>query len=106
MSIDVVEVVLWLESSVSGGSGAFLMFLILQQPQPYTVFPYTTLFRSATSSPRGQHREPIVVLVSFDGWRSDTRTTIGSDRKSTRLNSSHANSSYTDFCSKKECKLA
>src|SRR5215211_6620689 len=60
MSIDVVEVVIWRESSVSGGSGAVQMFLRWQDrksgsagmPRPIsTLFPYTTLFRSAACRP-------------------------------------------------------
>src|SRR2546430_412555 len=61
MSIDVVEVVIWRESSVSGGSGAVQMFLRWQQrifflmirrPPRSTLFPYTTLFRSRLETGR------------------------------------------------------
>src|SRR5260370_23935338 len=44
MSIDVVEVVIWRESSVS------VFFLMIRRPPRSTLFPYTTLFRSIPAS--------------------------------------------------------
>src|SRR3712207_7559453 len=81
-------------------------FLMIRRPPRSTLFPYTTLFRSPTAvgssrtSPvrRGQSatvedKWQITVLnVDKDAWP---------DRKSTRLNSSHANISYAVFCLKK-----
>src|SRR5205809_402055 len=62
-------------------------------PPTFTLFPYTTLFRSAAlGSPR-------TVQI---GWSEEPRLTIQSDRKSTRLNSSHGYISYAVFCLKKK----
>src|SRR3712207_7830186 len=86
-------------------------FLMIRRPPRSTLFPYTTLFRSelfrdheyllAGQSAAGQQR-PISLLYSS---RSPTSVS-GSrgDRKSTRLNSSHANISYAVFCLKKKKK--
>src|SRR2546429_8320575 len=98
MSIDVVEVVIWRESSVSGGSGAVQMFffLMIRRPPRSTLFPYTTLFRSpgqrAVAVEVGAHPTRIVVRAER------------ADRKSTRLNSSHGYISYAVFCLKKKKK--
>src|SRR5947209_10355209 len=70
----------------------FFFFYMLPQPPQSTLFPYTTLFRShvGTRRPRGER-------VAATG------TGLGDpDRKSTRLNSSHANISYAVFCLKKK----
>src|SRR5437588_12800506 len=73
-------------------------FLMIRRPPRSTLFPYTTLFRS---------REPLkwVVLTYFgqDNWGKliDLNET---DRKSTRLNSSHTVISYAVFCLKKKKK--
>src|SRR3712207_7734701 len=83
---------------------------MMRRPPRSTLFPYTTLFRSAQPvrhhDPRGlepvqalaHHRLGAVVqragrLVEQEDPR---------DRKSTRLNSSHANISYAVFCLKKK----
>src|SRR5476651_2745088 len=68
-----------------------LFFLMIRRPPRSTLFPYTTLFRSwggarHRRSERAQHE-----VGRFRG-----------DRKSTRLNSSHANISYAVFCLKKK----
>src|SRR6267378_7319518 len=67
-------------------------FLMIRRPPRSTLFPYTTLFRSPPPSvtDRGGH-----LLVEAHG---------GGDRKSTRLNSSHVESSYAVFCLKKKKK--
>src|SRR5499426_4668020 len=71
----------------------FFFFLMIRRPPRSTLFPYTTLFRSRTRCPRcSTTRSP----------RSGTRP--GSDRKSTRLNSSHLGISYAVFCLKKKKK--
>src|SRR5882757_10456314 len=67
-------------------------FLMIRRPPRSTLFPYTTLFRSG--QPAGKPPRP--------GRR--LRPARGSDRKSTRLNSSHANISYAVFCLKKKKK--
>src|SRR5215203_1804003 len=64
---------------------------MIRRPPRSTLFPYTTLFRSK-DFPR-HHRQ----------WReSDWMIMYRPDRKSTRLNSSHANISYAVFCLKKK----
>src|SRR5947209_11325554 len=72
-----------------------------RRPRGYTLFPYTTLFRSMamveTSALRVTALGPVVRATSV------IRTcVIRLDRKSTRLNSSHANISYAVFCLKKK----
>src|SRR6266571_2225100 len=66
---------------------------MIRRPPRSTLFPYTTLFRSvpATSAP-----------APPGTWSS--RSAGGSDRKSTRLNSSHMSISYAVFCLKKKKK--
>src|SRR5947209_11294199 len=88
---------------------------MIRRPPRSTLFPYTTLFRSLSSQ-----RKPLngskVLLVGLaykpdvDDIREspafvflDKLTALG-DRKSTRLNSSHANISYAVFCLKKKNK--
>src|SRR5947209_11256802 len=75
-------------------------FSPIQRPPRSTLFPYTTLFRSprwggdrpgADVQPR---RRPVLLHRQL-GRRQG-------DRKSTRLNSSHANISYAVFCLKKK----
>src|SRR3712207_6955916 len=85
-------------------------FLMIRRPPRSTLFPYTTLFRSPFIQ---QRRMPFfsstVVRVAVVVARSASamvlsRVMEGSekeDRKSTRLNSSHANISYAVFCLKK-----
>src|SRR3712207_8545498 len=85
-----------------------LFFLMIRRPPRSTLFPYTTLFRS----------EPIAVhlgVIRLELWIGpvgverrlellEQRRVLGAreDRKSTRLNSSHANISYAVFCLKKK----
>src|SRR6516162_11313755 len=68
-------------------------FLMIRRPPRSTLFPYTTLFRSPPRPPgkRPGSRRP----YSWPRRR-------GSDRKSTRLNSSHLVISYAVFCLKKK----
>src|SRR2546428_3379677 len=68
---------------------------MIRRPPRSTLFPYTTLFRSAD---RGQVAES--VPGAGGGWRARPRL----DRKSTRLNSSHDQISYAVFCLKKKKK--
>src|SRR5947209_10645474 len=81
-------------------------FFMTRRPPRSTLFPYTTLFRSIE-----QHRAG--VIVRGDAGDDVGKTTlcddlaggaerIARDRKSTRLNSSHANISYAVFCLKKK----
>src|SRR5437764_14897966 len=72
-------------------------FLMIRRPPRSTLFPYTTLFRSAyglTDSPAGQLAW---IVEKFKEWSDQ-------DRKSTRLNSSHRCISYAVFCLKKKKK--
>src|SRR5947209_19907387 len=79
-----------------------LFFIITPLPPKSTLFPYTTLFRSrahVSRHPRTQMTLSIgTTAPDFDVTSSDGRQ----DRKSTRLNSSHANISYAVFCLKKK----
>src|SRR5258707_4356563 len=74
----------------------FFFFLMIRRPPRSTLFPYTTLFRSFTiASLCGcAASQPSPLRKSF--------STSSLDRKSTRLNSSHANISYAVFCLKKK----
>src|SRR5438105_8685673 len=74
---------------------------MIRPPPRSTLFPYTTLFRSAT--PFGQRvrarlQNDEVIWIVTVGARPDQ------DRKSTRLNSSHEWISYAVFCLKKKKK--
>src|SRR5438067_5240031 len=68
---------------------------MIRRPPRSTLFPYTTLFRSATGSNRNRPGN-----ICNREKASRTRSTI--DRKSTRLNSSHVSISYAVFCLKKK----
>src|SRR5579863_10683512 len=70
----------------------YFFFLMIRRPPRSTLFPYTTLFRSCCVSP--EH--------NFFKFSHDN--TFFSDRKSTRLNSSHPSISYAVFCLKKKKK--
>src|SRR5258707_4524718 len=86
---------------------------MIRRPPRSTLFPYTTLFRSAIDF--AGHDEIVLVQsldlfgAQRDGRVTPAKTDVGvtrpSDRKSTRLNSSHANISYAVFCLKKKDKL-
>src|SRR3712207_8910058 len=92
---------------------------MIRRPPRSTLFPYTTLFRSRSN--RSLKDAPCLRCpergANMDGahglWRrsperlGDTKNhgapdNMGQDRKSTRLNSSHANISYAVFCLKKK----
>src|SRR5258707_12015679 len=77
---------------------------MIRRPPRSTLFPYTTLFRSLLWLPQrtapaligsGRLRVIFMFLVFIPSRRDQ-------DRKSTRLNSSHANISYAVFCLKKK----
>src|SRR5687768_18056108 len=84
----------------------FVFFLIIRRPPLSTLFPYTTLFRSAFSAAGIQapaSRTIAVRVTDTDGFTAtDTATVNVIDRKSTRLNSSHGYISYAVFCLKKK----
>src|SRR3712207_7886402 len=94
---------------------------MIRRPPRSTLFPYTTLFRSFQSS------VPVALGLAFTSWSLDLLSALSAalaliggaylywllwrkkpmegehlDRKSTRLNSSHANISYAVFCLKKK----
>src|SRR3712207_7336374 len=94
----------------------FFFFLMIRRPPRSTLFPYTTLFRSDVLAPlhegpddrgRGvEDRDPVLLdelepAAAVRGLRRPLVHDRG-DRKSTRLNSSHANISYAVFCLKKK----
>src|SRR3712207_8921727 len=87
----------------------FFFFLMIRRPPRSTLFPYTTLFRSAD---REFHLRRVVVIAhmlareAFHHVVAEARIAqvVEQDRKSTRLNSSHANISYAVFCLKKKKK--
>src|SRR3712207_6916980 len=81
---------------------------MIRRPPRSTLFPYTTLFRSCRDLRRilletGREQDLDIrdggTVVVIQGPRFSTRA---EDRKSTRLNSSHANISYAVFCLKKK----
>src|SRR5258707_4384341 len=74
----------------------FFFFLMIRRPPRSTLFPYTTLFRSVVVVPAEAAEATAATLKQL----GETVYTI--DRKSTRLNSSHANISYAVFCLKKK----
>src|SRR2546430_7166794 len=87
---------------------------MIRRPPRSTLFPYTTLFRSALGFDAGIHfgefieRDMITFRVSKDhrpaivGSRRYFESHEKPDRKSTRLNSSHSQISYAVFCLKKK----
>src|SRR2546430_6293318 len=78
----------------------FFFFLMIRRPPRSTLFPYTTLFRSASVGDQS-----IRPSVARDfGKKVDGRGNGQGDRKSTRLNSSHSQISYAVFCLKKKKK--
>src|SRR3712207_8973990 len=86
---------------------------MIRRPPRSTLFPYTTLFRSGNIPGRGidamgrarsvtnNHLSETVNLFTRVGLGQERQP---EDRKSTRLNSSHANISYAVFCLKKKKK--
>src|SRR3712207_7288089 len=101
---------------------------MIRRPPRSTLFPYTTLFRSdpqtaqhlgretAVADLHGaahlhrhafvvrhdQHGDPQALVDLAQGLEDLVRARVIEDRKSTRLNSSHANISYAVFCLKKK----
>src|SRR2546430_10537385 len=87
---------------------------MIRRPPRSTLFPYTTLFRSADRLPgeqvldRGDPARPGVTALPTAAASEDTRPRaepLLQDRKSTRLNSSHSQISYAVFCLIKKNKL-
>src|SRR3712207_7374034 len=81
---------------------------MIRRPPRSTLFPYTTLFRSQRMIEETERRRAIQLAYNEEHGIIP-QTIIKSvaeieDRKSTRLNSSHANISYAVFCLKKKKK--
>src|SRR5438034_10469010 len=88
----------------------FFFFLMTRPPPRSTLFPYTTLFRSADPRAPGgvgrQHRKRLTMAVRDDAEAiAPELVRLRRDRKSTRLNSSHTVISYAVFCLKKKKKI-
>src|SRR3712207_7911477 len=94
---------------------------MIRRPPRSTLFPYTTLFRSADDAPlaliaaQGRARTQITLACELGGKaevlvselrKLPEKPEVAIDRKSTRLNSSHANISYAVFCLKKKKKYS
>src|SRR3712207_8546220 len=78
---------------------------MIRRPPRSTLFPYTTLFRSEAGDREQDERVHQCAAPSARETPRRRLTRSGSesrDRKSTRLNSSHANISYAVFCLKKK----
>src|SRR5258708_28527711 len=81
---------------------------MIRRPPRSTLFPYTTLFRSAIKLSETQNGDTSVFgprLLGTSAAMQHMREMIGraqQDRKSTRLNSSHQIISYAVFCLKKK----
>src|SRR3712207_7686002 len=82
---------------------------MIRRPPRSTLFPYTTLFRSRavllgcrSSQIRAPLRRRPPPRHAGRGGRLFLAGSAAEDRKSTRLNSSHANISYAVFCLKKK----
>src|SRR3712207_8805711 len=90
---------------------------MIRRPPRSTLFPYTTLFRSdrksffaVAESPNGIDNfkfwdEPITMPEDVIPATNVYDMRLTADRKSTRLNSSHANISYAVFCLKKKKQI-
>src|SRR5690349_23238109 len=80
---------------------------MIRRPPRSTLFPYTTLFRSARSV--ASSTQVVPVRVNTRALPASIPPEVSSpdaDRKSTRLNSSHVEISYAVFCLKKKKELA
>src|SRR2546426_2525694 len=75
---------------------------MIRRPPRSTLFPYTTLFRSsiAPAAHLKKDRQAVRGVVAPAGAKGRPR--VSTDRKSTRLNSSHLVISYAVFCLKKK----
>src|SRR3712207_7701484 len=84
---------------------------MIRRPPRSTLFPYTTLFRSQAEREINQAHSLGLEVAAYnlgaplceeDWLRVEGDLQSSRDRKSTRLNSSHANISYAVFCLKKK----
>src|SRR5690606_40130205 len=107
----------------------YLLLTQIRRHHRYTLFPYTTLFRSSQPRPEPEARHPApsgveqevqhVAVLDLVGLALDAELAgflgaglalagdviLVGDRKSTRLNSSHVKISYAVFCLKKKKKM-
>src|SRR3712207_8134725 len=98
--------------NVSSVHLCFFFFLMIRRPPRSTLFPYTTLFRSedglglgpAAVAERPRERARHADRLGPRARAQHVGRRVPRDRKSTRLNSSHANISYAVFCLKKKKK--
>src|SRR3712207_7238522 len=83
---------------------------MIRRPPRSTLFPYTTLFRSGRDHARDLDEVALGDACLFHRPLHGNATGLvgadPADRKSTRLNSSHANISYAVFCLKKKIKTS
>src|SRR2546430_4959088 len=92
---------------------------MIRRPPRSTLFPYTTLFRSALEI-EATHRPTLQAVIELQQQSNDWEAVIHAkrqllsiaeepeqvkDRKSTRLNSSHSQISYAVFCLKKKKRI-
>src|SRR5258707_4977263 len=75
---------------------------MIRRPPRSTLFPYTTLFRSVYRGGDRLRRQGPPGSPRGGGAAGEAHPQRRGDRKSTRLNSSHANISYAVFCLKKK----
>src|SRR3712207_7116941 len=83
---------------------------MIRRPPRSTLFPYTTLFRSGADPAHFRFVHGTDTVAELEHYDTDgpcsvmlsKQTYVTPDRKSTRLNSSHANISYAVFCLKKK----
>src|SRR3712207_8928790 len=87
---------------------------MIRRPPRSTLFPYTTLFRSGDDLRDLQEAVLALEVVDLEAAVADRAGGVvaaphvrgAEDRKSTRLNSSHANISYAVFCLKKKKRIS
>src|SRR3712207_7132124 len=83
---------------------------MIRRPPRSTLFPYTTLFRSFAELRVGDVEQAVNARITYrllEHGATDAHPLVlfgQPDRKSTRLNSSHANISYAVFCLKKKIR--
>src|SRR5438445_7878974 len=76
-----------------------VIFCCTRRPPRFALFPYTTLFRSRHDDGAMAFLQPAQEIIHLGDRAAEVDDL---DRKSTRLNSSHANISYAVFCLKKK----
>src|SRR3712207_7291085 len=89
---------------------------MIRRPPRSTLFPYATLFRSYQGGAFNGALDGKLLVTRYSGGADIMVLTLGADgkvteahakdRKSTRLNSSHANISYAVFCLKKNTNIS